>query len=106
MPNPTREAALTQWLRETSREAFRLHHSLGHRMYGPEALGLTPAMLSASVKLGKAGTLLQDALNGLKLAPRKHDGSWWSYDPIHDSDTGPYTTRQEAQAWINEVRDG
>ena len=40
-----------------------------------------------------------------KLKPRFHDGSWWAYDPKYDSDTGPYSTENQAQEWIDQVKD-
>jgi hypothetical protein len=95
---------LKEWLRDTAHEAFRFHHAIGGSEYGPGQPRLTDAIRDACVAVGTAGTLLQGALNGLKLTPRRHDGSWWAYDPEHDSDTGPYATRQEAQGWINDIR--
>lgn len=97
-------AGLVEWLRDTAHEAFKLHRAISGAEYGPNQPRLTPAMRDACVACGEAGVLLQDALNGLKLMPRQHDGSWWAYDPEHDSDTGPYSTRQEAQEWINALR--
>ncbi len=43
-------------------------------------------------------------LEETKLQTRQHHGSWWVYDPTHDSDTGPYATQQEARAWIDGIR--
>ena len=37
------------------------------------------------------------------LYAREHHGSWWAYDPTHDSDTGPYSTREQAQEWIDAI---
>ena len=38
-----------------------------------------------------------------KLYARYHHDSWWVYDSEHDGDTGPYSTRAEAQAWIDSL---
>lgn len=38
------------------------------------------------------------------LYPRWHHGSWWAYDRFHDSDTGPYSTKEQAQEWIDSIK--
>ncbi len=40
----------------------------------------------------------------MAMKTRHHDGSWWAYDPKHDSDTGPYSTEEQAQEWINQIK--
>lgn len=37
------------------------------------------------------------------LYPRFRDGSWWAYDSEFDSDTGPYSSEEQAQDWIDET---
>lgn len=38
------------------------------------------------------------------MKTRFHDNSWWAYDAEHDSDTGPYSTEQQAQDFIDQIR--
>jgi len=38
------------------------------------------------------------------LYPRFHDDSWWVYAEEFDSDTGPYSTEEQAQEWIDSIR--
>ena len=38
------------------------------------------------------------------MKPRFHDNAWWAYDPEHDSDTGPYSTEEQAQEWIDQIQ--
>ncbi len=38
------------------------------------------------------------------LYPRFHDDSWWAYSPEFDSDTGPYSTEEQAQEWIEGIK--
>ena len=35
------------------------------------------------------------------LIPRFHHGSWWAYNSEHDSDTGPYPTKEQAQEFCD-----
>ena len=39
----------------------------------------------------------------MTMQTRFHDGSWWAYDPQFDSDTGPYSTQEQAQEWIDAI---
>lgn len=38
------------------------------------------------------------------MKPRFHDDAWWAYDTEYDSDTGPYSSKEQAQEWIDEIR--
>ncbi len=40
-----------------------------------------------------------------RLSPRFHHGSWWAYDRHFDSDAGPYSSREQAQDWIDSIQD-
>ena len=35
------------------------------------------------------------------MITRFHNGSWWAYSPEFDSDTGPYSTEEQAQNFID-----
>lgn len=39
------------------------------------------------------------------LIVRYHHRSWWVYDEKHDSDTGPYSTYEQAQEWIDNIEE-
>ena len=35
------------------------------------------------------------------MITRFHNGSWWAYSSEFDSDTGPYSTEEQAQNFID-----
>lgn len=98
------EGPTDAWLREVSGECFRWHHRIYGQAYGPNGQTPSSQMKRASRKLGEAAERLQEVIHLLELQPRRHHGHWWAYDPVHDSDTGPYAMRREAQEWINDIQ--
>ena len=37
------------------------------------------------------------------MITRFHNGSWWAYSSEFDSDTGPYSTEEQARDFIDSV---
>ena len=44
---------------------------------------------------------LDECAGATEMITRFHNGSWWAYSSEFDSDTGPYSTEEQAQNFID-----